>query len=101
MGRESTVACIPTPFIELSSFAPMENSPPGIQTIPVGTLEGAGTLFSTVGSNSTMALDIAGELAGATAAVTAAGVVSFRPEPKNLQEIRIMANSSKAALTQR
>src|SRR5277367_517487 len=104
MGRESTVACIPTPFIELSSLAPMENSPPGIQTIPAGIVEGAGTLFSTVGSNPVAALGIAGEFAGAAvvmAVATAVGAVSLCAEPTNFQESRIMAKTSNAALAQR
>src|SRR6266436_467613 len=48
MGRESAVACIPTSFISGGSCAPMENSPPVIQTIPRGALPGAGTIFGIV-----------------------------------------------------
>src|SRR5579862_6685476 len=53
MGRESVVACMPTMFISGGSWAPMENSPPGIQTIPLGAGPGAGCLFGTVGPNAT------------------------------------------------
>ena len=52
MGRESVVACIPTAsFMSGGSCAPMENSPPGIQTMPSGASPGGGVLFSTVGRN--------------------------------------------------
>src|SRR5215469_5706394 len=51
MGRESLVAFIPTSSMSGGSCAPMENSPPGIQTIPTGACEGAGAEFGTVGRN--------------------------------------------------
>src|SRR5215471_8739940 len=52
MGRASSVAFMPTSSISGGSPAPMENSPPGIQTIPSGARRGAGSRFSTVGWNS-------------------------------------------------
>ena len=49
MGRESVVACMPTwPSIG-ASCAPMENSPPGIQTMPFGGAAGDGLVLGTVG----------------------------------------------------
>src|SRR5215831_3514044 len=51
MGRESRVACIPTSPSLGESAAPMENSPPGIQTMPGGVALGAGVVFGTVGPN--------------------------------------------------
>src|SRR5215472_15613362 len=52
MGRASNVALIPTLSRLGGSFAPMENSPPGIQTIPMGEDPGACKRFSMVASNS-------------------------------------------------
>src|SRR5271156_5283568 len=49
MGLESLVACIPTMFMLERAFAPIENSPPGIHTIPLGASPGDGPLFGTVG----------------------------------------------------
>jgi hypothetical protein len=49
MGLESVVACMPTLFMWGESAAPIENSPPGIQTIPGGGSPGADPRFSTVG----------------------------------------------------
>src|SRR5215813_12216933 len=43
------VPFIPTSSIPGGSAAPMENSQPGIQTMPSGALTGGGDLFSTVG----------------------------------------------------
>src|SRR5664279_5136626 len=51
MGRESLVACIPTSPSLGESAAPMENSPPGIQTIPEGVLADGLAVFATVGPN--------------------------------------------------
>src|SRR5579885_945491 len=51
MGRESTVAFIATLPMSGGSCAPIENSPPGIQTIPAGACERAGTGLGTVGRN--------------------------------------------------
>jgi len=45
------------------SAAPIENSPPGIQTIPVGACLGAGAVFGTVGPKPLVA--VAGEGAAA------------------------------------
>src|SRR5205814_5521281 len=41
------ISWLPSPF----TTAPMENSPPGIQTIPAGALPGGEFLFAIVGSN--------------------------------------------------
>ena len=41
MGRESVVCFIPTRSISGGSAAPIENSPPGIQTMPTGAGRGA------------------------------------------------------------
>src|SRR5262245_23539801 len=49
MGRESLVACMPTSPSMGESAAPIENSPPGIQTIPGGAARGAGAVLGTVG----------------------------------------------------
>src|SRR6516164_8870923 len=51
MGRESRVACMPTSPSLGESAAPMENSPPGIQTILDGVALGAGVVLGTVGPN--------------------------------------------------
>ena len=46
------MACIPTASCGSSgSCAPIENSPPGIHTMPSGAGPGGGCLFSTVGRN--------------------------------------------------
>src|SRR5437879_2845425 len=50
MGRESTIACIPTSFVWEGSRAPMENSPPGIHTMPSGALPGGGAELGMLGS---------------------------------------------------
>src|ERR1700678_3746814 len=42
---------MPTSFKESFCWAPIENSPPGIQAIPAGALGGAGNLLSMVGWN--------------------------------------------------
>src|SRR5262244_815120 len=52
MGRASTAACMPTGFMSGGSCAPIENSPPGIQTMPSGGWEGACEELGTVGRNS-------------------------------------------------
>src|SRR5215470_13134334 len=49
MGRESLVACMPTSPSPGESAVPIENSPPGIQTIPGGAGRGAGAVLGTVG----------------------------------------------------
>src|SRR6516165_1430680 len=49
MGRESRVACMPTSPSLGESAAPMENSPPGIQTMPRGVTPGAGVVLGMVG----------------------------------------------------
>src|SRR5215470_10993556 len=49
MGRESLVACMPTSPSPGEKAAPIENSPPGIQTIPGGATRGAGAVLGTVG----------------------------------------------------
>jgi hypothetical protein len=51
MGRESVVARIPTMSMSGGSAAPIENSPPGIHTMPRGAGAGAGRVFGTVGAN--------------------------------------------------
>jgi hypothetical protein len=52
-GRESMVACIPTmSCASTGSCAPIENSPPGIHTMPAGAGPGGGCSLSTVGRNS-------------------------------------------------
>src|SRR5262249_34423230 len=43
--------CIPPSGTPRGSRAPMENSPPGIQTMPCGASLGAGTELATVGKN--------------------------------------------------
>ena len=43
MGLESVVACMPTMFMSGDSAAPMENSPPGIHTMPCGRFAGSGS----------------------------------------------------------
>src|SRR5262249_22248057 len=45
------MACIPTSFMVPVLRAPIENSPPGIHTIPAGPFGGAVLLFSLVDSN--------------------------------------------------
>src|SRR5678815_647918 len=46
------VACMPTTsLISGGSCAPMENSPPGIQTMPSGAGPGGRVALSTVGTN--------------------------------------------------
>ena len=55
-GRESVVACIPTTSLaSIGERAPIENSPPGIHTIPSGAGQALGSLFSTVSTNSSEA----------------------------------------------
>src|ERR1700730_13521554 len=44
---------MPTSSIPGGSLAPMENSPPGIHTIPLGATFGAGERFTTVAANAT------------------------------------------------
>src|SRR5262245_66564587 len=51
MGRESLVACMPTAPSPGESAAPIENSPPGIQTIPGGAGRVASAVLGTVGPN--------------------------------------------------
>src|SRR5215469_13918269 len=63
MGRESLAACMPTSPSLGESAAPIENSPPGIQTIPVGACLGAAAVFGTVGPKPLVA--VAGEGAAA------------------------------------
>lgn len=41
---------MPTSFMSGESCAPMENSPPGIQTIPSGALSGGKLSFSMLGA---------------------------------------------------
>src|SRR5262245_26728888 len=48
IGRASSVACMPTTFMSGGSVAPIENSPPGIQTIPGGAGAGGGIGFAIV-----------------------------------------------------
>src|SRR5262249_61875364 len=49
MGRESLVAFMPTSPSLGESAAPIENSPPGIQTIPGGAGRDAGAVLGVVG----------------------------------------------------
>src|SRR5215471_14419175 len=49
MGRESLVPCMPTSPSPGESAAPIENSPPGIQTIRGSAARGAGAVLGTVG----------------------------------------------------
>src|SRR5579862_8038933 len=58
MGRASLVAFIPTSSMSGGSLAPIENSPPGIQTIPSGGDPGAVALLTTVGRNLASPADI-------------------------------------------
>src|SRR5262245_66484739 len=51
MGRASAMASGPPHSDERGSSQPIENSPPGIQTIPAGALPEGLDLFSTVGRN--------------------------------------------------
>src|SRR5215471_14298903 len=53
MGRESRVAFMPASSGPGGSPAPMENSPPGIQTIFGGAGPGGGVLLGTVGLKAT------------------------------------------------
>src|SRR5271156_1744833 len=78
MGRESCVACMPTWSCSMSggSCAPMENSPPGINTMPGWALPGESVLLGTVGAKDTPA-DIvrgAGSAEGAAIELTGDGV---------------------------
>ena len=50
MGLASSVAFMPTSSTSGGSFAPIENSPPGIQTIPTGAGPGAAAGVGTVGA---------------------------------------------------
>src|SRR5262245_54375382 len=65
MGRESLVACMPTAPSPGESAAPIENSPPGIQTIPGGAGRVASAVLGTVGPNPLLVV------AGVTAPVAA------------------------------
>src|SRR5215469_9393359 len=49
MGLASSVAFMPTLSISGGSLPPMENSPPGIQTMPSGAGAGAPAVFAMVG----------------------------------------------------
>src|SRR5262249_22326413 len=49
--RESRVALMPTSSIPGGLAPPIENSPPGIHTIPSGVGPGAGLALATVGRN--------------------------------------------------
>src|SRR5262245_36397635 len=51
MGRASAMASGPPHNDERGSSQPIENSPPGTQTIPAGVLPEGLDLFSTVGRN--------------------------------------------------
>src|ERR1700722_9755455 len=51
MGRASSMASPPPWGKERGSALPIENSPPGIQTIPSGTDFGGGMVFARVGRN--------------------------------------------------
>src|SRR3954451_8964261 len=51
MGRASWVAFMPTSSMSGGSLAPIENSPPGIQTMPAGAVAGAEPALATVGRN--------------------------------------------------
>src|SRR5271157_3381888 len=63
MGRASSVAFMPTSSMSGGSLAPMENSPPGIHTIPAGGKFGALDGLEIVGPN----IAAAGEGGGAPA----------------------------------
>src|SRR5437016_1042010 len=52
MGRASIISSRPPQIpIVVGSWLPIENSPPGIQTMPFGASTGGGVLFSIVGPN--------------------------------------------------
>src|SRR4051812_20142763 len=51
MGRASSVRPCTSHIPSLDAVAPMENSPPGIHTIPSGAGPGGGPLLGTVGAN--------------------------------------------------
>src|SRR5271169_4379680 len=63
MGRASSVAFIPTSSMSGGSLAPMENSPPGIHTMPAGGKFVALDGLEMVGPNITAAGEGGGELA--------------------------------------
>src|ERR1700722_13801551 len=49
MGRASAIASLPPSGSRRGSLQPMENSPPGIHTMPTGWFWGGGAAFTTVG----------------------------------------------------
>src|SRR5579872_6744563 len=51
MGRASPIGSGPPQIEPRGSSEPIENSPPGIQTIPAGAMPGGLAEFSTVGKN--------------------------------------------------
>src|SRR5215471_14992779 len=88
MGRESLVACMPTSPSRGESAAPMENSPPGIQTIPAGAGWGAGAELGTVGAKLTVAVVVESvELAGALAELAAVDSAGFREQDRQIRKI--------------
>src|SRR5262250_2793974 len=75
IGRESLVAFMPTSPSLGESAAPIENSPPGIQTIPGGAARGAGAVLGVVGPKPPLVVT------GVTAAVAGVDLsVVFAPE---------------------
>ena len=70
------MACIPTASCMFpGSCAPIENSPPGIHTMPSGAGPGGGFLFSTVGRNR---FDVAASTAGSAGSADGLGRVAVK-----------------------
>src|SRR6266403_4839208 len=72
MGPESFeaigISWLPSPF----TTAPIENSPPGIQTMPSGALPGALALLESVGANAELPSCASSDCAGAELKLTTA-----------------------------
>src|SRR5271165_995183 len=78
MGRASFVAFMPTSSMSGGSFAPIENSPPGIHAIPAGAGVGAFAVLATVGPKPAVVggAVVDGELPPLAGSAAAAGLAS-------------------------
>src|SRR5271157_264208 len=97
MGRASWVAFMPTGFMSGGSLAPMENSPPGIQTMPGGGEPGAGVLFALVGPKPLDAAALSGASDGEAIEGAAAETATVRERcPYATQHATRSANATPA-----
>ena len=77
MGRDRASAAADRSFMPGGRAAPIENSPPGIQTMPAGAAPGADLAFATVGWNA-FASASAGRLPGLTSVQPPSRTAQYR-----------------------